>query len=908
MSTRIFHRLQCSLLWAVVAGLLTAPSIPTNAQSPPPSTLAVALHNLPARFPLGGDLLLVVGAEDVHPISDADLAKARASAQDPSVDAMDIEGVGARYDRSYSVFGHVAAFGPSKMTVLGMPSPFTLTASSVPIGDAMAMLMASFTEDQWRTLGSDGLGIDQLNDEQRAIWDNVVCRPVKLIPGNHPYPEDEENDTSPGTKAYIVAQVPISGEKLHSAKRLHAYFTSNIRFMEKGKLLGVATNWGDAAPRSIAYRLAMSAEAPTGSSPLTHVRDEVHNELKASDLDFNKAALRKDIDIQTAKTVGDVVSVIATATGLELYCDRHYADRSITFVGDAPSRIGADDLLRALDFALAATWRKVGPAYVLTDDLQGVGARRHWIRAAMDPANKGSEALVKQWEGRCDTLPIYQYVRFLPDDTLPIPPELVDKLETSDPGAAFPFTSLAPGTQALLKTKLATDVADVWGPGTDMYPGKLTREEAMSALQRIDQSRPTVRLSLHLSADVDGFGQVALDDGYSFHYYRYKPAVIVPPVADTTATPTVDIRPFRLGAIAAPGSAEEAVRLVDKLADAGMSTLFCEAFYGGETYFPSKVLPPVKPVHADVLSAAVEEGRKRGVAVFGAVHLLRWRSGQERVGDRDWTKLATEDVIVTGQTASQALDGAYRSMSDPRVQQDLAEVDGAWASPSDPRVTSLLTKLVRELVAVKGLAGIAFVDTAAPGYRRDFDRWFAGGIDFGYTEDMRLAYLRRYHQDPIDIDDTDLAFVSSGSMDPSATTTDLHIDSYSPWIQGGENDDDWAEYRKAANEALLSSVYAAAPNLPRLILKDGAFSRWQPGGEGIPEKHSEPEFAVWPYSEFESKGGSLASVLGDRLTSLRAGHPNASPALLVDFTLTPAKTDAVAGVGSIVNVIALPRK
>ena len=105
------------------------------------------------------------------------------------------------------------------------------------------------------------------------------------------------------------------------------------------------------------------------------IRRDVPNQLKPSDLDYNASVLQAAISIQGLKTAGDLITRIAKQTGIELYCDPRQAKKPLAWVISGANSASASALLRALAFCLAGTYRKVGPAFVLTDDLQGAGTR-----------------------------------------------------------------------------------------------------------------------------------------------------------------------------------------------------------------------------------------------------------------------------------------------------------------------------------------------------------------------------------------------------------------------------------------------------------------------------------------------------------------------------------------------------
>ena len=110
------------------------------------------------------------------------------------------------------------------------------------------------------------------------------------------------------------------------------------------------------------------------------IRRDVPNHLKIADLNYNSPALQAAIPIKDLKTVGDLIARVAKLTHIELYCDPNYEKQTLTWAVSVKTSAAASEMLRALAFCVAGTYRRVGTAFVLTDDLMGAGTRRQMIR------------------------------------------------------------------------------------------------------------------------------------------------------------------------------------------------------------------------------------------------------------------------------------------------------------------------------------------------------------------------------------------------------------------------------------------------------------------------------------------------------------------------------------------------
>jgi probable phosphoglycerate mutase len=131
------------------------------------------------------------------------------------------------------------------------------------------------------------------------------------------------------------------------------------------------------------------------------------------------------------------------------------------------------------------------------------------------------------------------------------------------------------------------------------------------------------------------------------------------------------------------------------------------------------------------------------------------------------------------------------------------------------------------LATVPGLAGLALTETAPPGYGQfktlggPMIGWWAvlrDGGDFGYTPEMRLAFLRREGYDPLDLSVSGTEMLSNGGA-----RLPFFPDK---GVISGDNDEDapvthWARFRREKNAQFLSALYAAlrkqAPILPLVM-------------------------------------------------------------------------------------------
>lgn len=778
-----------------------AQSTPTS--SADPSTLAEALRALPSDSNLGAPTLLCVDAAGVRPAAKP-ISANQPDDDDLTVVPSSLADICVRFDRRFAVFGNIAVLAPRTMQVINMPGSIDAGPDSVPLRDAICTLVSSFTPDQWQQAGGPGLSIGDLDDAQREEYTNVVCRPMLVAPGSDvlTYVDNPDGKVAAGLVAqYVAGEKTITTDVARAAITLHIYMTADLRVTHNGTRSLTRLPDHLPTPQAIDYRLSIFDQPKPDQTPTSNIVQTIPSVLKTSDLDWNLPVLSTSVDLRSASTVKDVVAAVSRATGLELHPDPQYGARPVTFLGAPPSKISAVDVLQAIDRDLDATWRRVGPAYVLTDDVVGLGARRYFIRSVIDHNdNMVNDLSMRQADG-FDALPLYRWVHFLPGDPVTIPQNVLDRTE-QDQDKTVDASSVSQSTVDFLLNQANT-----------LFP--------TDGFSRDDFRTMSLRLELHLVANIPSFGDVELDPGISFLTYRYKPK----PAQDADPSPGAPLDPailagHPLSAMAAPSAPDEARHAVDELAKAHVGTFYCPAFYGGETYYPSQTLPPVRRTDASILPAAVEEGKKRGVTVYAVVQLMRWRNGPDTVNDRPLDGLVDEDLTIGGQTARDAWSNIVRTSMSIDSQNDYETLNGVWVSPTDPKTAELLKGIVSEIASTPGIAGVAFVDTFAPGYNHDVGE-YSERIQLGYTEGMRLAFLRRYDIDPVDFGV--IPTIKLGSTFGGGDLVRMYIDNY---LQPENQErDEWDDFRKSVSDAVQADVYAAArsvsPSLPLFVRTGG---------------------------------------------------------------------------------------
>ena len=119
-----------------------------------------------------------------------------------------------------------------------------------------------------------------------------------------------------------------------------------------------------------------------------------------------------------------------------------------------------------------------------------------------------------------------------------------------------------------------------------------------------------------------------------------------------------------------------------------------------------------------------------------------------------------------------------------------------------PAVRQTLTTLVQRLAATKGVTALVLRETVSPGYNRhNGSHYGVQGDPLGYTPLLRLAFLRRSHVDPLDLEPESY----EGQM-----TANLSLPEFEDWQAMGSVAEDWNVFRAGADLDLLQTLLSTA--------------------------------------------------------------------------------------------------
>ena len=812
-------------------------SVSAFAQQPPPGPLpqrpvflTEALQAMPAASVGDGAVALTVGSRGIMPVPSPPPPETDAGLPENPIPTP--QSLAARYGRLGGWFGHVYALAPPTMTVLSSnPALADLPLSVLASQHPTPFLIGSFSPEQLQQMAGEGLAFGDLTPDQQALVKTLLPHPFQIVPKSLEEPRGVDfqkpgadinaliKQQQAANKAYEVQARTVSDEELAQTLRLHAFLASEVTFDSPGA--GISMTPGDKRPQtSGAYKMAhggfvdISGSQPEGNKIVSYLKAETANVAKEGDLTWTRRDLEHGTSLEGIKVVDDLVARLARATGLELYADTHYGRLDVLVVGDLSKPQPAADVMQALAVCVCGAWRQVGSAYVLTDDVQGLGARQEFLREIVQTWSGRLTEASRDVGGHLRDAGWLHTLHFAEGDSWALASDQVDAAtKECGNGGHLPWKSLPDPLRQGVRDQLTRHYTE-----DNMKSFEQTAQAVAQAIK--PDTSVEVTLKFQLAISLPETGAMTLGEPYRVQAPRDPPTTATASTSAPGGSVSID-KPLR-GVLCALRTPEEARAIVALLPKMGLNTLFLDVFTGGRTYFPNAALPPEADKAAGVLRAALDAARLLHIPIYAVMDTLCWRKDGAAPHPKSWPAGYDEDLTVGGEAPDHAvqreLDAHSTHPGADREYEMASQGNEGWASPLDPKVRALLPALVRGLAGVKGLAGLAFQDTATMGYRGLDHEYDDDGISLGYTPTNRLAYLRAHHADPVDFsagfDNLQLFLPFEGF----STSFDVTL----PNFRSSEEDaKDWNKMRADADKALLADCFAAAhqatPALPLLM-------------------------------------------------------------------------------------------
>lgn len=797
----------------------------------------------------------------------------------------DVRQVAQAYDKTVRRFGTVAGVTFPTMTILNTapdaPNPF----DGIPFWDLLPLFAASLSEGQYNALTSpDGIAIGELSDDQQKMARQIFGVGKFKVEPYRSYP----NEVKPAEVVDLTDQI--------GQTRLRFKQTMKVELpSESGGYYG-----GGPTPPPTDKTLRLVPRQEYGGSQDTVygqvVRATVPNEPKRGNLQLRQERLLQSVSLDGLTTVRAVVERIAQKSGLELYADARWNHKTVQILGGEGASVVAADLLQALAFCLLATFRQVGPAFVMTDDLTGYGVRRLlwyefekyadalrqkpvgtartalWERykdrklsAHGDPAALTQEQQKENWNynpknGRRG----HSLGDFTADQQAAIGRAVAahnamyKEQQVKEDGlySAYPAVTLqllAPSRSEPIETGIQVDRTFLMQEPAEARKARRQEEDITQLEKALADNSASLLATLKEHPEVWQFMKQKYPEATKRLAQKYPALASLPtPPPPKPETPEriaewwkpVERRCVRVY----PKTAKHVVTEFAAAKAMGASEVWLTVFAGGA-------------LQEDVWQAAQEQAKANDLALSVLID----------ISEGGKTTPATDcDRTLLGETTSEARKRveARQALADtPEMQTYRDEHPELLPDENaiNPQVQKHRTTLLDALhqVAQAGIKQIVFCDFDLPGYVKSNRFGDDGTLALGYQLDMRLAFLRKHGADPIDLYRPG-SYMGKANTDILSYQYDESI-TQEVWTK-------WQEFRHEAQTALLAElhkaatplpVWAALPPSPQYTSDSqkpvGSYVPWPEVGTA-PETLTKPDPTfVIAWSQFQRGGEYLAS-------------------------------------------------
>ena len=809
---RFFHT--PIFIYAAVLGVLAAfPAMPARAQEQPsaqmpaavPATLTEALQTLPLNWdtrekgvlfwvvlpytvslprPVQNDVLgfpITVSGGTIY--GSAPPPQNPAPLQAERRGDFRVQDIAAHFDRQMVSARTITAFVPNLTTVLAthLPEPDFYANSSR--GEKLRRLESTLSAAQWKLLGSSaGLGASDLRPAQKKIWEALLPESGSWTKRRNISGMTYQTIVDQSTPPLVLTQAQKAGTRLVLSRRLDWYFAK----LKGGIAYAGQPLSGPEGTDTLVWEEAFS-------SPIMGKQDTafgaalkavVPNTAKLSQLDYASSVLDAGFVLTKVKNVGEVIQQIKQKTGVDLYCDPRYRDLPIYTKGGEQT-VRAGDLLEAVARSVCGTFRRVfdknannAAAYILTDDIEGLGTRQARIAEWLQAAQIRREAELRETQAALSKTNIGDYVAWNQDNFFAPSRSLEQRIDAYRAGKEAPT--------ALDKSSGARD-SGLWVPVEDLPVSvqnsialqaadynKRVQDEAQKeqTFRFYDSPLRTDRVQLHVKTRMDfiipGVGHV--EAGFGSGSFPQEllpdppPAPYVPaskPASNAQTPPPLRLTQVEGNTyallIALPQTAGEIIQAVAAAKAHGFNQLWVEM--------------PVEMSIGDalpLLSQTIVQAKSGGLKVQAVVPVLRRPAGAApdlpraiNVLGETMTKWATrraqQILLDTGNNRS-GFDGDAMRLYKVSLENALRQKSrGDFLDTGDPRVEAALLSDLTALARTPGLAGMVACDLSAPGSNGDVSFLFlnreaqSAAEVFGYTDSARLHFLRENGIDPVDL-------------------------------------------------------------------------------------------------------------------------------------------------------------
>lgn len=673
---------------------------------------------------------------------------------------LNVETVAPYFGRKVVRVGSLWVLAPTEMNLINTRLPKPDPLRGLRRNEKMMLFQALLNDAQWQKLcGEQGLGLGDLSGEQRDLFLALLPNPIRVVQFK-PYPGGGSQMVYPGVPEGQYPSKPMDprmtltdAQRQGIRLRINRKTTMTIPNANSNNQYygGGAYVDTQSTGEQTWYSLASGDEYGRKDSYGITIAEKVTSRLKQGNIDFESPSLNPSVSLAELKTVEDLMQRIREATRVEIYADVRVGKLALGGIGLEGS-VRSGDALKALAWAVTGAYRKVGPVFILTDDVVGVGTRKAYVNAWEAIGSASKQKLMDKARRQIQAKSPMQYTRFASDDQMALSDDMMKRVESKwntnmgrYQGQEMRLLDLPPAMQT--NAKKAID--------NHLNNDKNGRNPILT-------DRVRVNIQVTVSFIVPEMGTVR---GDNFGWYDAMSTMLPPAEPDYgpgRKPPSTDpaVIPARMTAggilYVAPQNKEETVLAAEIAKLRGMKQLW--------------VLLPIDPAEGkELLTAAIKAGKAQGIPVYGVLRLMVAPPSRPIPKEPPVVENNSENAVnlnitpapedrdrnVLGETSSMAL---VRQMSMPERWPGYFAAymtPGDWLRPDAPLTLPTLKQRVISIASTPGLAGIVLRDIVPTGYesKGDDNMYYGGGLggDYGYSEEHRIALIRKESIDPVDI-------------------------------------------------------------------------------------------------------------------------------------------------------------
>jgi hypothetical protein len=324
-------------------------------------------------------------------------------------------------------------------------------------------LASTFTESQWQTACTTGIGLGDLNRDQQATYRSILPAVFKYQTSQVRDPNGNNGSRGASTQTTLTPD-----EESQVRLQIYKEMTLGVQLSDGGSSAISAQTWHRHKPgEKISRRIDDVAEDKNFAFGI-EIRKTLPNESKPSDLDYKASAYDTAFPLTPSSSVKDLCQTASELIHRTVIPDARFQNLQVATVGSS-ARCG--DVLKGLALCLTGTYRKVGNIYVLTSDVEGIGTKMtklafwHWNLTQIE--QKESET----WKSKISANRGIRSIAYAANDGL-TPNDAMRNFMDSDfeqGDKTMPASGLSPAWSQLLNGKdnhfaspLRTDVAEPW--------------------------------------------------------------------------------------------------------------------------------------------------------------------------------------------------------------------------------------------------------------------------------------------------------------------------------------------------------------------------------------------------------------------------------------------------------------